>query len=332
MSFIAIDGKMYQNPIELRSLYADKKFSTYKIASLCKCDPKTVYRYLKIFDIPIRHKKRIIISKEKLQDLYIAQKLPLSKIAHVYGFSPAGILKRLKIHGIQTRSYSETSTKHIKTDFNGSLADKAYLVGFRIGDLGVRTRGNLLYISSGTTKTAQANLIKNLFAAYGPLWVSKRSKLGAVNISCALNRSFGFLSPKHRKVPKWILSSKSGFFSFVAGYTDAEGNIMISNRRAKFRLRSCDKGILYDIHIGLVKYGVWNSFGVDRVAGINSRGAKLNRDCWFVIINEMNALFRLLSKLEPLLRHAKRKNDAQAALKNVNKRIALRIAAKHPIA
>ena len=253
--------------------------------------------------------------------LYLHERKSLSTIARQYGYSAPGILKRLKQYRIERRSISETSTKHPKTDFNGNKKEEAYLIGFRIGDLGVRKMKNLIYISSGTTKTAQSKLIRGLFRSYGPVWIGKRDRRNAMNVSCSLNYSFSFLLPKHTRIPKWIQSSDPNFFSFLAGYTDAEGNIGMMDERARFRLRSCDKGILRDIHAGLNHRGIKSLFGLDRRAGTDTRGIKLNKDCWFVIINEKWALSRLFMILLPLLRHQKRKNDAKAAMTNVTRRL-----------
>ncbi len=314
---LSLDGR------KLRALYQDKKLSTYKIATKYGCDPKTVYRYLKLNNITTRPRRRIILTRQTLDHLYTEQRQPLSAIAQRYGYSASGILKKLRLYRIERRTTSETSTKHPKTDFTGDKLEKAYLIGFRIGDLGVRRKANLIYISSGTTKRDQSELIQGLFRSYGPVWVSGRDKRGAMNVSCSLNNSFSFLLQKHTQIPGWIRNSSTALFSFLAGYTDAEGNICIADGRARFRIRSCDRGILRDIHTGLKRSGIQSLHGLDRRAGADRRGVKLNRDCWFLIINEKQALSRLFMILLPLLRHAKRKNDAVVAMANVTKRLSL---------
>lgn len=313
---LSLDGS------KLRALYLDRKLSTYQIAEQYSCDPKTVYRYLKRSGIPTRRRKQITLTKLKLRRLYLLEHKSLEQIAKEHGYSAAGILKKLKLYQIKRRSLSETSTKHQKTDFNGNSREKAYIIGFRLGDLGVRKRGNLISISSGTTKAAQSKLIHSLFCSYGPVWISKRNEYGAMNVSCALNSSFSFLLSKHARIPEWIQRSPALFFSFVAGYTDAEGNISISNGRARFRIRSYDKGILRDIKAGLARSGIRVLFGLDCKASTGVRGARRNKDCWFVIINERRALSRLFTTLLPLLRHEKRKKDAEMGSENIGKRLA----------
>lgn len=309
---------------ELERLYVSKSLSTYSIGDIYKCDPKTVYRYLKIYGIQTRPKIKIDLSKTELERLYHVENKSLKVIAKEYGYSAPGVLKKFKEFGVNRRSISEAGTKHPKFDFGGSEEDKAYLIGFRLGDLGVRERPGLLYISSGTTKAAQIKLLKNLFTPYGPVWVGSAGKSGARNISCSLNKSFSFLLPKHPNIPSRIIKSDPCFFSFFAGYTDAEGNFAIPNGRACLRIRSYDIGILSDMHRGLFRRGITSTFSLERKAGIYS-GTKQNKDCWRLAVAHREELCKLLRILLPLLRHEKRKEDARSAMDNVTERIPLNI-------
>ena len=306
---------------DLRELYRGQNLSTYKIAAIYGCDPKTIYRRLILNNIPTRKRKKIHLTPSILRLLYIKEQRSLAAIAHLHGHSAAGILKKLRQYRIERRTLSETSTKHPKHDFKGSLHEKSYLIGFRLGDLGIRKRANLIYVSSGTTKQAQINLICSLFRPYGPVWIGRPDGRRAINVSCALNDSFSFLLPKHNRIPEWIRTSNRFLLSFLAGYVDAEGNIYISDEMAKFRLRSCDVGILRDIRSTLGRMGISSLFGIDRKAGVDKRGVKLNADSWFLTINNKADIFMLLHRLYSLLRHQKRKEDAAQALKNVKLRL-----------
>lgn len=302
-------------------LYCRRGLSAYKIAEHYRCSSGTIYRYLKFYKIPIRSQWRFDISKKDLVDLYIYKKYSLGKIAHGYKCSSATVLNKMRIYKIPRRSISETSTKHPKKDFVGSIKEKAYMVGFRLGDLGVRRRNYLIYISSGTTKDAQVVLIRDLFKNYGPIWIGKKNLQGAVNISCSLNKSFSFLLPKYPIIPRWIGEIGPTFFSFLAGYTDAEGNITVSQGRARFRLRSYDKGILRGCHKRLRRLGIRSLFGLDKKAGVDRSGTKRNKDSWFLAVNEKKSLSIFLTKLRPLLRHEKRRYDLDQALSNVLSRL-----------
>lgn len=302
---------------ELRKLYEEEKLSTYEIAKIFNCRSGTVYRYLKLYKIKTRPLKLVRITKDQLKDLYMKKKFPLSKIANIYRCCPVTILVKMKKYGILRRSISETSTRRLKNNFNGALTEKAYIIGFRIGDLGVRKNYNLIVVGCGTTKLGQIKLIKALFEPYGPVYLTKKDKRGAFHIDCSLNRSFSFLLPKHDLIPNWVLRSKKNFFSFLAGYVDAEGSIGIYNKRAKFRIRSYDKKILYQFHNGLQKLNIKSLFGMDKESHIDKRGVIHRKDCWGITINERKSLLMLFILLEPLLRHEKRKKDLLKAKKNV---------------
>lgn len=302
---------------QLEDLYIKKRLSTYKIAEKFNCTSGTIYRNLKLYKIKTRPLKRLNLTKKELEELYINKKFSLSRIAKIYKCSASGILKKMRQYKISLRDLSEANTKHVKTDFNGSNIEKAYIIGFRIGDLGVRKEINLIKIGCGTTKSEQVILIKSLFEQYGPIWISKRSKKGAVHIDCSLNSSFEFLLTKYKSIPNWILKNNKNFFSFLAGYTDAEGNIGIYNNRAKFRIRSYDTGILGDINIKLDSLNINSLFGLDRKAHIDKRGFRQNKDSWQIVINERESLLKIFNLIEPLIKHKKRKNDLSKAKSNV---------------
>lgn len=306
---------------DLENLYTKQKLSTYKIANIFHCSSGTVYRYLKLYKIKTRPLKRVQITKDQLENFYIKKKFSLSKIAKFYKCCPAIVLDKMKKYRISRRTISETSTRHFKKDFNEDSVEKSYLIGFRLGDLRARKNYNLIEIGCGTTKLAQIQLINNLFNRYGPIWITKKDKNGAFHIDCSLNSSFKFLLPKHNSIPKWILNNKTNFFSFLAGYTDAEGNISISQGRAKFRIRSYDKGILKDIHQKLRNSGIKSLFRLDKKAGINKRGVFQRKDSWEVAVNERKSLLKLLKNLKPLINHKKRKKDLVNALMNVISRL-----------
>lgn len=306
---------------QLENLYTKKGLSTYKIAKIFKCEASTIYRYLKLYKIKTRQLKRINLTKEKLEELYINQKFPLSKIAKIYKSSPVGVLKKMRKHKIPLRTLSEANTKYSKKDFNRSKVEKAYMIGFRLGDLRVRRSENLINVGCGTTKSAQIKLIKDLFNEYGPIWVGKTDKRGARHVDCSLNLSFKFLLPKYKSIPKWILKNNKNFFSFLAGYTDAEGNIGIYDNRAKLRIRSYDTDILKDINIKLNSLNINSLFGLDKKAHIDKRGFRQNKDSWQIVINERESLLKFFNLIESLIKHKKRKNDLLKAKSNVISRL-----------
>src|SRR3989344_5885672 len=221
----------------LFDLYINKGYSTYKIANLYGCKSTTIYYKLKDHKIKTRPKKLVNISRKELNKLYWKNKLSLSKISKKYDCTPSVILEKLKKYEIKRRDRSEANTLYPKKPFEGDFIKKAYMIGFRIGDLHVKKdkkNSKVIRINTNTTKIAQVELIKKVFGGYGHFYTKERR--GVHEVSCQLDKSFSFLITKEDNIPKWVLRSKKYFFSFLAGYTDAEGCIKVNQGRAKYRI------------------------------------------------------------------------------------------------
>ena len=66
-----------------------------------------------------------------------------------------------KKFGIKTRNLSQSNTLYQKREFNGNNKLKAYMIGFRLGDLNVKNiNKGTIFIKSSTTKKEQEDLIK----------------------------------------------------------------------------------------------------------------------------------------------------------------------------
>jgi len=206
----------------------------------------------------------------------------------------------------------------MRYDFSGSSLEKAYLIGFRIGDLNVSYNASSIKVKSNTTHVIQVDLLKALFQKYGPIWISTPASNGNIfHCSIALNKTFSFLIPKPDSIPKWILRSKSHFLSFLAGYIDAEGTIRVYANRARLRIGSYDRHILNDIHEWLVSRDIKNSFRLEDRAAQGKR----NADFYRVDIMDKHALLTTLDFIIPHLKHKRRSGDARIALQNVLSRI-----------
>lgn len=308
---------------ELVRLYVTEKLSTYSIAAKLHCDPKTIYVYLLRYGIPTRPRKVVHIDTKTLSDLYKAGK-SMATIGKLYGICPAAVHRKIHNTKITSRSQWESNIKYVRHDFSGNPEEKAYLIGFRIGDLNVRTRPDLssgIGVKSGTTKLVQLQLMKQLFGRYGHIWISGPHGNGAYQFETKLNRTFEFLLPKHREIPKWVLDNDDFLWHFVAGYTDAEGNIGIYATRAKFRLRSYDRHILFQINRGMMTKGIHTVFKLEQKAGMSKSGkTKHNQDCWGVTVNHAPSLVVLFDLLRSRLLHGKRVADLQLATSNLVER------------
>ena len=306
----------------LIDFYISQKLSAYKIAYKYNCDPKTIYYWLKTYKVPTRARKIIPISKFRLIQLYKTG-MSLKAIANTYQCNTTSIFNKFKKYHIKTRTSWESNIIHKRSNFSEDLQEKAYLIGFRIGDLNVvqKSHKSFIRVKSSTTKDDQIKLMKAIFSRYGPIWIGKSTNRPNVyHFDTSLNGSFAFLLPKYKSIPKWILKSKTIFLCFFAGYTDAEGSAGVYNNRGIFRIGSYDYIILKQIHEYLNKLGIKNSLLLETKAGIYGL-EKHNGDFYRVYIREKYALNECLSLLLPYLKHKNRIKCVNDVLKNVRSRM-----------
>ena len=188
--------------------------------------------------------RKVIISPEELQQLYWDERKSSLKIAQLFHCHAMTVRNRIRELGIPKRSPSDARMRYKKYDFSGNTMEKAYLLGFRLGDLSVyqtNLRSDLIVVRCHTTQMTQVTLMNRLFSSYGHVTVSD-GKYG-YNVNCFVNLTFNFLLPKHEQVPQDVQRSKVSTWAFIAGYVDAEGYFGINQEKARFKIDS------YDVHI-----------------------------------------------------------------------------------
>lgn len=300
-------------------LYVRQNLSVSDSAKKLGISHCSVYYKLKEANIEPRKKKIFNISKKELEKLYLKDKLSCSKIAKIYGFNSVTVFEKLKKYSIKTRNYLESSIKYSKKVFDGGDELKAYMIGFRLGDLNVKSlnKDSTVVIKSSTTKEDQVNLIRGVYGKYGHFWVKKYGE--TFSIMTFLDKSFNFLVKKEDDIDDWILQRDDFFFAFLAGYVDAEGNMGVSQNRARFRIRTYDKNILLQIHEKLSELEINSKFGVVSKKGLY-KTKKQNKDCYGVFVNSKDDLLRLLRLIKPYMKHGKRLKDLALAEKNILER------------
>lgn len=301
---------------KLIELYKDKKLSTQKIARILKISSCSVYYKLKEAGIPTRKKKIFDIDKNKLEELYSEKGLSCSKIAKLYKFDKVTVFEKLKKYSIRTRNYLEANIKHAKKSFDGTEDTKAYMIGFRLGDLNVKAINNkaTVIIKSCTTKEAQLNLIKEVYGNKGHIWTRKYGK--TYSIMVFLDKSFNFLTKKEDDIEEWIFKSNNLFFAFLGGYTDAEGNFGLYDNRARFRLGTYEKNILLKIQERLTGLGIKTNFRLETPAGYGNQ----HKDFYRISINKKESLLQFISLIKPYIKHAKRHGDMARCEENILER------------
>ena len=281
------------------------------------------------------------ISKPLLQKLYHRQKLSSVAIAKRFSCAPTTILNHLRSFGLSVRTLRDASRyktfstfpgriTYPKRDFDGDQARKAYLIGFRLGDLPVRpvcggSYSQTLEISSRSTRPEQLQLFKQLFDGYGHLYESRPDRHGAVGQIHYVNRSFDFLLPKQDAVEQWIRDDARCAVAFAAGYIDAEGSFHIVQtktglRKAVFALASQDRRILHWCHDWFQRVGVRCQPPKLAIPQGTPRTFSLNRDYWILQVHRKDALAQLVALLKPWIQHGKRAADMALVLNNIRER------------
>ncbi len=265
---------------------------------------------------------KVAIPKDELHKLYWEEKLSPIKIAVLYKCNPVTVRTRIREHGLATRSKSMAQMRYEKYDFSGDEIEKAYLIGFRLGDLNVyqtSERSELIVVRCNTTQQAQVKLITDLFSSYGKVTLSRGSY--STNINCFLNTSFSFLLPKSTEIPEWLGLNKLTSAAFTAGYIDAEGNFILNQGKARLKIDSYDKEVLHWISNWLNKQGI--NVKIRRIAKLGDiqKGSMLfNKDLWRLNINDAPSLLRFISIVKPFIKHETRLKHIMICEDNIKQR------------
>jgi hypothetical protein len=131
---------------ELVRLYCEQGLSTTQIAALVGWSPSAVYARLVALGTAMRTPwahNAVEIDSLMLRQPYVDEGLPMSALAERCGCSLTTIWRKLKAAGISARP--DGGTPHYpRQDFSGDLAEMAYLIGFRLGDLNIEVEGKTI--------------------------------------------------------------------------------------------------------------------------------------------------------------------------------------------
>lgn len=321
-------------PETLNELYWHQKMSSPGIAEIYHCHPKTIRRKLKKYGIRVRtmseatkNSAGIKIPKEGLRKLYLEKKMTTYKIAEKFKCCQMTVYNRLLEYGIPSRTPREAALlrepRYPRRNFSGDLEEKAYLIGFRVGDLSVHTQSEdspTIYVRASSTKPEFVKLMKRLFSPYGHVW--SKSVKGQFNIKCYLNRSLDFLLDNRDLIKPWILKSSKYFAAFLAGYADAEGSFCICNGQGTFEIDSQDKNILHQIRAKLINLGILlRPPRIARKKGTRTKnGIMSNEDIWKITMRRKDALLKLTDLIGPYLKHVDKQRGVKIVKDNILER------------
>lgn len=299
-----------------REWYTEQQLSIAAIAQRLGCSETAVRNKLAQYGIkrrmPWAH-NAVKLSKDELHQLYEEEGFTLEAIAEAYDCSAATVSRKMSKLGIQARP--PWRTRYPRHSFSGDPLEKAYLVGFRLGDLTVRQAELSIEVITTTICQEQIELMHELFDCYGHVYEHRKPD-GRVFMQVRLNKTFGFLLPKKDCVPDWVLASDEWFFAYLAGYIDADGSIrIVGNHSARLDIQSYDSGFQKDTWKQLTAQGFSLSEPTVVVAAgyINVVGIMRNKDTWGLNVHRRREVAKLLQRLIPHLKHRKRLRDALAA-------------------
>jgi hypothetical protein len=265
---------------------------------------------------------------DEVTRLYVVEGLSLNAVAARLGCSQTTITRRLIAAGVARRE-DGSEPKYARADFSGDLNEKAYLIGFRIGDLHVAIHGRSIVIKCTSTRDEQIELFRTIFERYGHVFTDEatvtRRRRQSIGMIARLNMTFEFLLPRQDAVPEWILESDEPFFAFLAGYIDAEGYFRTyfkpnqSLPLSCLEVRSYDSVLLTQLGAGLNARGIVCAPARLRVrAGYtNGYGVRSNRDLWGLGVHRRDALQHLITRIQPYVQHPRRRRDMLQAFETV---------------
>jgi len=264
------------------------------------------------------------LTKNNLIKLYLNKKLSTWAIERQCKVSRSVIYQKLKKYDIQIRNIAQSHIHpYLRKDFSNNLVEKAYLIGFAIGDLRIRKRGikgETINIGCSSSKVAQIKLIENLFKQYGHIWIGTPNKRGIVSIEASVNSSFEFLLTNKKTASDWILKNNKYFLSFLAGFIDAEGSFFISRNQGCFSLGNYNKNLLKEIRDNLKKLGIdCGKLISDDLKGYVGRdGYKRNKNYWHLSCYSKKHLLKLINLIRPYMRHRDKIRDANLVVQNID--------------
>ncbi len=324
---------------QLKNWYLKDKLSMFQIAEKLGCTHSAIVYKFRKFGIKSRGHlgltKPIKLTKEGFENLYYKRELSLKKIANIAHCSESGLERRFKSYDLKSRTTQNRTCRIKKFDFSGDLIEKAYLIGFRLGDLNIMKRVSVTQVRCSSSVYAQIKLIKLLFSKYSTpkvvKYIDRKFKIPKWNIVFLVNESFSFLIPKQDEIPPWIQKEKQLFFSFLAGYSDAEGSFLIGKGRRKnkigfgiYEIGSQQRNIIIQIWENLSKYGIQTPYPViSKRAGYvqPTSGTINNKDFWRLSTARKDSVWSLVQELEAYIKHPNKIKELARVKANVDLRL-----------
>ncbi len=270
--------------------------------------------------------KTVVIPFDDLRRLYLLDGNSSRKIAKIYGCAYSTVDRKIRKFGFPIKTLAAAHIKSFRKNFSGDLTERAYLVGFRIGDLRVRKfyrNSETLKIDCGSTRYDQIEHIESLFRPYGKIWISKPTSSGKVQIECCVDFSFKFLLRKYCRFPDNVTKNEEVFLSALAGFIDAEGSFFVgNNNQGKFSLGNYNLNILKQIVRWLKKMEIKHRLFLGTRKGYQDKnGYVRNGNYWILEVGRKKDLERFIIIMLGYLKYLRKRSDATKVLFNIKSRL-----------
>ncbi len=268
-----------------------------------------------------------------MDHLHNGQGLSLNDIAKLLGNKTSGYTSWLcRQLGVKRRPFEEARLKGIREKrrkyerrpFDGTDEDRAYLLGLRHGDLSVsRPWKGVVRVSTSTTHPAMVELFRSLFEGYGHVYQYARYKKDTEtfewNVQVNLDDSFAFLLKSFSEAKSWIEESESRTLSYLSGFLDAEGSILVTHSvRGRIVIFvdyfNEDWSLLVWIADRASELGLGTSLRINKPIGRGKTGFHLNHnyEYWQLSIFSTFGILDFIRKLK--LRHPEKLARREIAL------------------
>jgi intein-encoded DNA endonuclease-like protein len=256
--------------------------------------------------------KRTHLNREEVIRLYSEGK-SLRKMAKELKSTKGTLHKILIENSIPVKTSEETlrlKMKHVKFDSVVDPLEKAYISGFVRGDMNTSIKSKYtIRLTSGSTVDAFIELVEDMFRKYGPVYTYPTENVWKArqrNVCVELDSgSFHFLIERCHDNAYIEEIQNDEFFSFISGFIDSDGSIIIRKTREYFqfliRMFNEDIGLLKTIRGKLESYGFKTSLYINAKKG-DKRVHKdvivsYNKDYWILEISNKRDVLRLLGLL-----------------------------------
>lgn len=318
-----------KNPTALRSMYWDRNLSIGEIARITSTSKGHVHYYMIKFGIDRRPWTGLTpkVDPKLLLSTYRDQGKTLAEVSDIFRLSKSTVRDQIaKFEPLRPRSVP----KYGRTPFSGSEVERAYLLGYRAGDLNAFQDSALTVTARvSTTHAAMLEMFEKTFATYGHCAAVPREVFLTGHdwqVHGYLDNSFRFLLPKPISPPTQI----EFLYPFIAGLSDSDGcwfacakgrwtavgfNITSGNHELLAKLASVLEKAGYNPHVYLSRKKGTTKLVKGRS---ETKTITLKHDTWVLAISRIEAVKRLASNVLPYSRHREKKAKMELILDEKN--------------